>query len=517
MNDHEALPAGWTTAPLRDIATIDPPNPACVPAEETSVSFVPMAAVEALSGRMNASTARPWSDVKKGFTRFQEGDVVFARITPSMENGKVALAANLVNGVAAGTTEFHVFRPQSGVSGRYLLHYLLQETFRRRARARMTGTAGQLRVPKQFLKEEALPLAPAPEQQRVVDAIDSYLTRLDDAVASLERVQAKLKAYRASVLKAAVEGRLVPTEASLARAEKRAYEPAEALLARILKERRHRWEDTELAKLQAAGKTPKNDKWKARYSEPVAPETSTLPHVPEGWCWATVEQLAQLVTDGDHNPPRRVSNGVPHLTAKHIKKWRILFEDCSFVSRDGFEQTRSRYEPCEGDVIVTCVGTVGETAVVPAGSVFSADRNLAAIRLVSGGVFPAFVMYLLSSPVIRRRVMTSSGATAQPHIYLGDLRALPVPIPPRPEQEKLIDEIERHLTLIDASEALVAADVKRCGRLRQAVLKWAFEGKLVDQDPADEPAEKLLARIRAERAAVAQAKKNGGRRAKGAA
>ena len=97
------------------------------------------------------------------------------------------------------------------------------------------------------------------EQQRIVEAIDSYLTRLNDAVASLERAQAKLKAYRPSVLKAAVEGRLVPTEASLARAEKRAYETAEALLVRILNERRRRWEEAQLAKFKATGKTPKDE------------------------------------------------------------------------------------------------------------------------------------------------------------------------------------------------------------------------------------------------------------------
>src|SRR6185369_13511064 len=97
------------------------------------------------------------------------------------------------------------------------------------------------------VRQHELPIPPAPEQERVVEAVDSYLTRLDDAVASLERVQAKLKAYRASVLKAAVEGRLVPTEASLARAEKRNYEPADVLLARMLMERRRRWEEAELA------------------------------------------------------------------------------------------------------------------------------------------------------------------------------------------------------------------------------------------------------------------------------
>src|SRR6266480_7320775 len=153
MNEREDLPAGWTIAALRDVSTINPPNPAIVPADDTPVSFVPMAAVEELSGRMNVSTIRAWADVKNGFTHFQDGDVVFAKITPSMENGKTAIADRLFNGVAAGTTEFHVFRPQSGVTGRYLLHYLLQETFRRRARARMTGTAGQLRVPTQFLEE----------------------------------------------------------------------------------------------------------------------------------------------------------------------------------------------------------------------------------------------------------------------------------------------------------------------------------------------------------------------------
>ncbi len=125
-------------------------------------------------------------------------------------------------------------------------------------------------------------VATAEEQHRIVEAIDSYLTRLDDAVASLERVQAKLKAYRASVLKAAVEGRLVPTEAALARAEKRAYEPAEALLARILKERRRRWEEAELAKLKAAGRTPRDDKWKGKYEEPVALDTSTASRASRG-------------------------------------------------------------------------------------------------------------------------------------------------------------------------------------------------------------------------------------------
>ena len=138
-----------------------------------------------------------------------------------------------------------------------------------------------------LLQDFRLPVAPGAEQRRIVAAIESYFTRLDDAVATLARVQRNLKRYRASVLKAAVEGRLVPTEAELARAEGRSYEPASVLLTRILAERRRRWEEAELAKMKAKGKAPKDDKWKEKYVEPVAPDTSELPELPEGWCWAT--------------------------------------------------------------------------------------------------------------------------------------------------------------------------------------------------------------------------------------
>ncbi len=122
-----------------------------------------------------------------------------------------------------------------------------------------------------------LPLPPTNEQKQIADTLDTFFTDLDSAVAALKRVQANLKRYRASVLKAACEGRLVPTEAELARKEGRTYETGEQLLARILKERRARWEADQLAKMLAARKPPKNDDWKKRYKEPEPPDTSNLP------------------------------------------------------------------------------------------------------------------------------------------------------------------------------------------------------------------------------------------------
>ncbi len=146
-------PQNWVLTALSRIAVVNPRTYDNPPRDEEDVSFVPMAAVEAESGRLDASKTRPWGSVNKGYTRFQEGDVLFAKITPCMENGKFALATGLVGGRAAGSTEFHVLRPFAGVNPKLLLFFLLPDSLRQDARVKMKGAAGQLHVPPEFLAE----------------------------------------------------------------------------------------------------------------------------------------------------------------------------------------------------------------------------------------------------------------------------------------------------------------------------------------------------------------------------
>jgi type I restriction enzyme S subunit len=153
----------------------------------------------------------------------------------------------------------------------------------------------QPNISQQIVRSTAIPVCSRSEQDRIVDEIEKQFTRLDAATAALKRVQANLKRYRASVLKAACEGRLVPTEAELARNEGRDYEPADKLLQRILRQRRARWEAETLAKMQASGKPPKDDHWKQKYKEPSAADTSNHPPLPEGWCWAAIEQVTECL------------------------------------------------------------------------------------------------------------------------------------------------------------------------------------------------------------------------------
>ena len=285
------LPSGWVTAAIGDSSVVNPRTFLDPVEADRAVSFIPMAAVEAKTGRIDLSQVRTYGEVSKGYTRFSEGDVLFAKITPCMENGKIAIAKGLTNGCGCGSTEFHVLRTRSGLSQEFLYFFLLQDEFRKGAQRNMAGTAGQLRVPAAWLSEASIPLPPLAEQGRIVVEIETQFTRLDASVAALRRAQANLKRYRASVLKDACEGRLVTTEAELARSESREYEPADVLLKRILAERHALWESQE--------------KRRGKYKEPSAPNTSALPELPEGWAWVTLESLSEVRLGRQRSPKRK--------------------------------------------------------------------------------------------------------------------------------------------------------------------------------------------------------------------
>src|ERR1041385_4362464 len=162
------LPEGWAQSTLSEICDINPPKPAANSVHEAElVTFVPMPAVDETLGAISKPDLRPFSKVRKGYTAFRDGDVIMAKITPCMENGKAAIARGLQNDIGFGSTEFHVLRSNGTVLPEYVYHCIRQEAFRRAAEDEMTGSVGQKRVPVSFLEQAELPLPPLAEQKRI--------------------------------------------------------------------------------------------------------------------------------------------------------------------------------------------------------------------------------------------------------------------------------------------------------------------------------------------------------------
>lgn len=205
------LPQGWRLVQINEIAEINPklPNKDKI-SNKLEVQFLPMKLVEEIINRIHLTETRKYEEVLKGsYTPFTNGDVIFAKVTPCMENGKIAIVDNLKNGIGFGSSEFHVVRPRSDVSEKYLFYYLVQDRFRSEAANAMTGAVGLRRVPKQFIENHSIPLPSLNEQHFIVQQIESRLSVCDKVEETITTSLAQAETLRQSILKKAFEGKLV--------------------------------------------------------------------------------------------------------------------------------------------------------------------------------------------------------------------------------------------------------------------------------------------------------------------
>jgi type I restriction enzyme, S subunit len=383
-----------------------------------------------------------------------------------------------------------------------------------------SGTTVQSVEFPRFLRFQ-IPLAPLTEQHRIVAEIEKHFTRLDAAVASLKRVQANLKRYRAAVLKAACEGRLVPTEAELARAAGRDYEPAERLLTALLEKRRAEWRAERKAKLQVSRRWPSGtDRQPAElpgstaYQEPPAADSAGLPALPTGWIWARLEQIVARSEYGTSVKCAYGAEGPPVLRIPNIANGRVDLTDLKRSTQPlALDSSRALRR---GDILMCrtngSVALIGKAAVV--GMEFGEPHSFASyllrFRLLEAQILPHWLHLYVSSPQGRSFIERHAASSAGQHnISLSLMHAMTLPLPPFAEQQRIVNDVERRLSVIDELEASIGVNLVRADRLRQSVLRRAFEGKLVPQDPDDEPAAALLERIRAERRNSLPARRTG--------
>ena len=499
------LPTGWTETRLSELSV---PGPSWDPKKHVGeFDYIDIEAVD----NANQMIGRPrrlqaTEAPSRARVSVRNGDVLYSLVRPYLKNIAVVPAA--LDGAVASTAFCRV-RPAQGIEPDYVFNYLRQD---RLINALPTyGNSPPAARDDEFF-EIPVPIAPSAEQKRIVDKLDELFSDLDAGVAALKRAQVNLKRYRASVLKAAVEGRLT-AEWRLANPP---TETGSELLARVLRERRQRWEAAQLGKFKASGKIPPKG-WREKYVEPVAPDTSKLPVLPKGWCWTSADVAGDVLLGRQRAPQfltGQWSRG--YLRVANIKDDRIDFSDVETMDFDEVHFQKYRLAP--GDILVSegqSPELVGQSAIFRGhNQPLCFQKTLHRFRAVKGVTTPEFAQLVFRSHV-RNGVFraVASITTNIAHLTLEKFQASPFPLPPAAEQVKIVEMADAQLSSVDALDRSIVASFARGGALRQSILKQAFTGRLVPQDPDDEPASQLLERILAARAAAIAAPRAPRRRA----
>lgn len=417
--------------------------------------------------------------------------------------------AYLANGRFWVNNHAHVLAGAGGlIDNRFLCHQLNVVDYR----PFVTGST-RLKLTSAAMRQLPLFVAPVGEQTRIVAKLEELLSDLDAGVAELKAAQKKLAQYRQSLLKAAVSGDLTAEW----RQRNRPTETGAQLLERILAERRARWEAGQLAKFEAQGKAPQKG-WQKKYPEPVRPDTAELPELPEGWVWASVEQLSESVRNGLSKTPNTDKQGFRIFKINAVRPMSVNFSAIKHIEID--EREAADYWVELGDVLATryngsidLLGVFGMIKNVPEPTLH--PDKLIRMKPVMGVKLGAWMEACgnvgLSRKHLVARVKTTAGQTG---ISGEDLKKTPIPLPPAAEQDMALEMLRGRMEAISELEHPTDLALHQSSAQRQNILRAAFAGQLVPQDPNDEPASALLERIRDQRGAQAGAKKPRGRKAK---
>ena len=394
--DNAELPDSWRMVRLGDVVEVNPRRPSLDFPPEGAVTFLPMASITENLGGINEKEVRAFREVTKGYTYFEENDVLFAKITPCLQNGKHALATGLEGQFGFGTTEFHVVRAGPAVDHRFLFKALTRPANIEKCVRSFSGTAGQQRVQPEVLRDLRVFLPPLPEQRAIADVLDS----IDEAIERTEAVIAATETLRDSLI--------------------------HELLIRGVPGWHTEWKD-----VPGIGIIPAD--WKVvRLGEVIADGPTNGIYKPES-------------DYGDGSPIIRIDDFISGSLVNHDRLRRVRVEP----------QESQRYAVSEGEILINRVNSmshIGKTVLMPAvDKVTLFESNMMKLKL-SDCVQPKFgEIVLLSSFARRHFVARAKKAVQQASINQQDVAALVIPLPPLTEQgvivgirESLRNQIEMH-------------------------------------------------------------------------
>ena len=392
------IPNHWQWKRVADCVQF---NPKVIQDDAVEVSFIPMADVEpGFVDQCSTRQAKPWAKVKKGFSRFQEGDLLVAKITPCFQNRKSCVAKSLINGTGAGSTEFHVMRCVSGVDAKFLLYFFKSEYFIRYGVNHFNGTVGQQRVGAQDIKDCLIPVPSVEEQVRIVAKLEEAFAEIDRAEKAYEELQTLAGVLRGQILQEAIQGKLVPQIA----------------------------EEGVVEQIGAA-------------SEEVPFE------IPESWRWVTLASVGKTHTGATPSTSKKEYFGsdIPFVKPGDIDHCLLTYREDG-LSTAAYEV--ARLVP-EKSLLMVCIGgSIGKVALCDREVSFNQQIN--AIVCNEELALPEYLFVIMRSPYFQDEVWRNATGTATPIINKSRWGKIWIPLPSTKEQVRIVAKVEDLMKQVDA-------------------------------------------------------------------
>lgn len=413
------IPENWAWVKLEDLYEI---NPKVEAADDTDAAFIPMERISAGFSDSFTFEVQKWSAASKNHTRFADGDVAFAKISPCFENRKSFIATGLPNGIGGGTTELIILR-QKEMLPRFTYYVTLDQRFIHEGVASYKGTVGQQRVKSDVIKNYMVAVPPKEEQQRIIEKIESIFSALDTINTLQSQYQENLAALKSKIIDAGIQGKLTKQLSEDGTAEE--------LYQQIQQEK---------AALEKAGKIKKS-----KPLPPISEEEKPF-DIPDNWKWVRLDDICKSIMDGDHQPPPQVKSGVPFLVISNISSGKIDLTETRHVPQEYFDALSEERIACKGDVLFTVTGSFGIPVKVTVKENFCFQRHIALLKPLMDA---DYLYWALRSQFVYKQCDDVAIGVAQRTVGIKPLRNMIIPLPPLAEQKRIVAKLEELLPLCE--------------------------------------------------------------------